>query len=298
MVNEDGPRYKAVLIWSQSDPEERLGFKGGKYTDVNNRLSCLLGVCLTVLFYLTVFATPDTPISQMLTQRGRVPYAIVFFTCWSLAILFLKWWKLNLQRRALGLSVVPQQPDFVLSPASAAVALQRMRGLVDNPHHFVLLRRVELALSNLNNIGRVSDVAEILDTQGQNDEDHMDSSYSLVRGFVWCVPVLGFIGTVLGLSAAIGQFGGVVKTAKAIDELKMALQEVTGGLSIAFDTTLEGLVAALVVQLLMTVLRKREEDFLHDCTEYCHSHIVSKLRLINLASDEQEAIEMDMDAES
>ena len=41
----------------------------------------------------------------------------------------------------------------------------------------------------------------------------METSYSVINAFVWAIPVLGFIGTVLGLSQAIGQFGGVLQGA-------------------------------------------------------------------------------------
>ena len=33
----------------------------------------------------------------------------------------------------------------------------------------------------------------------------METSYSVINSFVWAIPVLGFIGTVLGLSQAISR---------------------------------------------------------------------------------------------
>ena len=61
---------------------------------------------------------------------------------------------------------------------------------------------------------------------------------------------------------------------------KLALRGVTGGLSTAFETTLHGLVAALAIQLTQTGLKKGEEEFLDDCSEYCSKQIVSRLRLM------------------
>ena len=71
----------------------------------------------------------------------------------------------------------------------------------------------------------------------------MASSYILLNGLVWATPVLGFIGTVLGLSAAIGEFTqtlGVDSTDLAA--IKLSLTGVTGGLATAFETTLVALV--------------------------------------------------------
>jgi hypothetical protein len=107
----------------------------------------------------------------------------------------------------------------------------------------------------------------------------METSYSVVQGFVWAIPVLGFIGTVIGLSEAIGGFGAVLSGAQEISELATALRSVTAGLSKAFETTLEALVAALCIQLWLVFLKKSEEEFLDACAEYCTRQIVSKLRI-------------------
>jgi hypothetical protein len=46
--------------------------------------------------------------------------------------------------------------------------------------------------------------------------------------------VLGFIGTVIGLSEAIGQFSGVLGASSDVDQISQALRGVTGGLATAF----------------------------------------------------------------
>jgi biopolymer transport protein ExbB/TolQ len=131
----------------------------------------------------------------------------------------------------------------------------------------------------MQNLGLVSDVSNILATQAEFDEAQLASSYSLVNGFLWAIPVFGFIGTVLGLSQAIGAFGVTLKSAAELSALKTSLQEVTGGLSTAFETTLVALVCALIIQLLLSYIQGREAQFLDDCNDYCHSNIVSKLKL-------------------
>jgi biopolymer transport protein ExbB/TolQ len=131
----------------------------------------------------------------------------------------------------------------------------------------------------MQNLGLVSDVSNILATQAEFDEDQLASSYSLVNGFLWAIPVFGFIGTVLGLSQAIGAFGATLKSAADLSALKTSLQDVTAGLSTAFETTLVALVCALIVQLLLSYIQGREAQFLDDCNDYCHANIVSKLKL-------------------
>lgn len=81
-------------------------------------------------------------------------------------------------------------------------------------------------------------MSEILRAQAENDEDQMESSYALVKGFIWAITVLGFIGTVLGLSQAIGSFGTVLVQSEGLKYLKTSLQQITSGLAVAFDQLL------------------------------------------------------------
>jgi len=247
---------------------------------VNNVLSFLVAAVLTVAFFGILTLLPDSSWKLMFTDRGVIPYAIVFFTNWSLVILLFKWLKLRLQRQALQYMVVPAEADFVLSPSTVEQVTEKIYQVVDDPKNFVLFNRIQVALSNLRNIGRVGDVDEILRSQAEQDASRIESSYALVSGFVWAIPVLGFIGTVLGLSVAIGGFSGVLQSSQQMSEVKTALQGVTGGLATAFETTLQGLVAALAIQLLLTFLRKSEEEFLDACAEYCTAHVVNRLRVI------------------
>jgi len=188
----------------------------------------------------------------------------------------VKSFKLRLQCRALDLAAVPQHHDFVLNETTARTVLERLRGLVDDARHFILLNRIDRALSNLHNIGGVSDVSTILQTQAENDENQVASSYALINTMIWAIPVLGFVGTVLGLTLAMSNFNlGAGDTA----QIKESLNHMISGLSTAFETTLVGLVFALILNLLSGLMQERETDFLDECNDYCHAHVVSKLRV-------------------
>lgn len=278
--NADAP----VLNWTTTDFEQKIGFKGGHYTAVNNIVSFLIAAVLTVLFFLlTIYGLNRFPATQSVAEmflRGPIPIPIVFLSFWCAAILLLKKKKLEFQSRALDLKPFPDDPDFLLNPETTPDVLAEIHRLVDAPRHFVLFNRIDRALSNLRNIGRIGDVSEILQTQADYDEAHQESSYRLINGFIWAIPVLGFIGTVLGLSSAIGGFGDTLAVAgEDISALKDSLGGITGGLSTAFETTLIALVAALIIQVWMTFTQQKEALFLDECSDYCHAHVVSKLRL-------------------
>jgi biopolymer transport protein ExbB/TolQ len=278
-------KLEVPLAWERDDIEQRWGFQGGRFTRVNLFFSALIALALTVLFYFVLILArrfhvyPLDRIGESFIERQEIPYVTAFFSMWSAAVLYIKWRKLSYQTRALSRSVVPADHDFVLSPATADLVLDNIRETVDDPRHFVLFNRIVVALSNLRNLGLVADVDDILRSQADNDESGLETSYSMLGAFVWAIPVLGFIGTVEGLSVAIGQFSGVLQGAADLDSIKSALQSVTGGLATAFETTFQALVAALFIQLTLVWLKKSEEEFLDACGDYCLKHVVNRLRL-------------------
>lgn len=274
----------ASLNWSKSDIEQRFAFSGGRFTSVNGFFTFSVAALVSIAFYgLLILAVRNWPqtafFTDMFLQRGPVPYFTVVFFFWALTIIVVKNFKLGLQKAALSLKPVPVDPDFVLNRETARDVLLKLRSEVDDTKHFVISNRVDRALSNLQNIGRISDVSSILSTQAEYDEDQLASSYTLVNGFLWAIPVFGFVGTVLGLSQAIGAFGATLRSAQDIGTLKTSLQSVTAGLSVAFETTLVALVGALIIQLLLSWVQGKEAKFLDECNDYCHANIVSKLRL-------------------
>ncbi|MDO4558465.1 MAG: MotA/TolQ/ExbB proton channel family protein [Planctomycetia bacterium] len=276
-----GTTSTVPLQWIRKDIEQRLGFRGAKFTRVRHDVTFFLAAFLTVSLYAAMIPLDGTSyVIDMFTQRGPTQHAVVLLTFWAMFILAFKRSKLKFQRRSLRYLVIPDRGDFTLSVTTADQVIPRMLEIVDDPAHFLLYNRILIAISNLRNLGRVGDVEEILRSRASQDESASETSYSLLQGLIWAIPVLGFIGTVLGLSAAIGQFGVLLQSAADLTDLRSGMQRVTAGLSTAFETTLVALVAALVIQLLLVMTKKSEEEFLDECSEYCTRHIVGRLRVL------------------
>lgn len=272
------------LNWTKNDPEQKMGFNGGKFTTPNKSLSLLTGILLTAVFFAAVtLCAPYIPggkmLSAILNDRGPTQYATMFFFFWGLSILWLKSRKLAFQRSVMQHQLISKQHDFKLTPETARETLNGIHELADVPSQFLMLARMEQALSNLDNIGQAADISAILDSQSDADESQIASGYTLVQGFLWAIPVLGFIGTVLGLSSAIGAFGTTLAGNADLSGIKSSLSAVTGGLSTAFDTTLLALLCALVLQLLITFLQTKETEFLDSCKEFSNRNILGNLRL-------------------
>ncbi len=271
---------------SHGDLEAMLGLSGGRRTRASGPLWLVVAGVLTALIDWGLSLRPEWEISKM-QFRCWTNTGVTFSALFCLLLLGNKLLKIRIQERALRQEdLFPRRADFVLSPATARDVLASLRAICDRPREFLLFNRVVMALSNLGNIGEVRDVGAVLESQADADANSMQSSYTTVRSLIWVMPVLGFIGTVVGLSDAIGSFQGVLERpaggADDASQIRDRLTPVVLGLRTAFETTLIALLAAVAVQLLTTYVYRREEDLLDACTQYCNDHVISRLKLTDL----------------
>ncbi len=77
---------------------------------------------------------------------------------------------------------------------------------------------------------------------------------------IWALPVLGLVGTVLGIADAVGGFANFLgQDVSEVAQIRVKLVEVTGGLSFAFLITLQGLITSLIVMLIVSTLQNGED---------------------------------------
>ena len=263
------------------DIECMVGFPSGRYTVASAPL--WLGVAAVMTILVALFLVSVAPDGYLLLMMNRcwTNWAVVFFSWWCLGILLAKWIKTSIQLRALrAVDIVPRRGDFILSPGTSGDVLRRIKAVAERPKDFLLFRRIDMALSNLGNIGEVRDVGAVLESQADSDGSSVDSSYTVIRSLIWTIPILGFIGTVVGLSQAIGSFTDVLtQTGSDAGSIKSKLGPVVGGLATAFETTLVALVAAVIIQLLSTWVYKREEALLDGITDFTTENVLSRLKL-------------------
>ena len=137
---------------------------------------------------------------------------------------------------------------------------------------FAHILRMPMAYFEATKVGRI-----IGRVTSDIDSIRIAGSYSLIKVFIWAIPILGFVGTVLGLSAAIGNFSGVMGGAKDIDALMGSLGGVTTGLGTSFDTTLLGLIYSILLSFPMSALQKGEDDSLNTIDAYCNDTLLPRL---------------------
>src|SRR5262245_18040822 len=153
---------------------------------------------------------------------------VAFFTC-GLGALIVKYLQVRYEHAACYLDLLPRW-DGKPVPAGEATnllaSLGRQSARVQNSFFG---RRLRAVLDFLRQRQRARDLDDHLRSLADNDAVAQENGFALVRFISWAVPILGFLGTFIGITGAIG---GV--TPEVLEE---SLSTVTDGLSEAFDAT-------------------------------------------------------------
>ena len=92
--------------------------------------------------------------------------------------------------------------------------------------------------------------------------------YALIRTITWAVPILGFLGTVIGITMAIANI--------TPDKLESSLPEVTAGLAVAFDTTALSLALSMLLVFGTFIIERIEQRTLDDIEDFGMRRLLSQ----------------------
>lgn len=144
----------------------------------------------------------------------------------------------------------------------------RLRGLRANSHFaedlapHVVLDVAEPAYGFLLRSGdepSAADLNSILEASAGNALERLSSRFQLIRYFLNAIPSLGFIGTVLGISLALGYIGALTSGGSQAERL-IANFGLSSNLYVAFDTTLVALVLSIMLSLVVDTAETRSVD--------------------------------------
>ncbi len=113
-----------------------------------------------------------------------------------------------------------------------------------------LVRRLRDAIEYVRRRGQAEALDQHLQYLSEYDYGRMTASYSVVRLVIWAIPILGFLGTVIGITMAIAKISP--------QEMEQSLGSVVAGLSVAFDTTALALALSIVLMFAKFLVEKLE----------------------------------------
>ena len=225
-------KKRASQVNMMQRSEDEMGkFDNASATSVSMGITALIGLGIEVGFYLFVLVFRISPNTQIISdyfyERGWVPYVLTYLACWSFAILFLKRKKLKGQLNIMQFKLLPEDISRDIRVENLPHFGAHINRLGFDPRQSFLLTRILRGLEHFSVRKNHTETADMLKSQSEIDATMVDSSYVLIKVFIWAIPILGFIGTVLGISDAVSSFGGEMGAAADIEVIKEIFTEST-----------------------------------------------------------------------
>ncbi len=186
-------------------------------------------------------------------------------------------------------------PQGSIDRQGAGQALGRINALQHDLRQTLVVKRLEKSLRRLHITGSTGELGTILRELADLDQERLESEYTLIRFLLAVIPIVGFIGTVLGISQAIGGFPAMLQGGSAgLTSLQEPISAVTGELGVAFNTTFLALVQAGILMLFQALIQRREETFLGVVNEFCISEVLNRVLVESEGVQFKAAIEREM----
>ena len=83
------------------------------------------------------------------------------------------------------------------------------------------------------------------------------AEFELVDFIIYACPTLGFLGTIVGITDAFSKAAQIISSNNTLDRIA-AFDKVTEALALAFDTSFVGLLAVLILNQILSLLKRRE----------------------------------------
>ncbi len=109
------------------------------------------------------------------------------------------------------------------------------------------------------------------------DQEQVTGRFTLTRYILYLLPVIGFIGTVEGISRALMKISEVLPMVKELDGFLSNLTGVTAALQIAFDSTLLALFLSAALMLVQTLVFRRSEELLARVDRWVVEHVLPRV---------------------
>lgn len=132
--------------------------------------------------------------------------------------------------------------------------------LLDLPswmHEHYLWQRLVNSLHSIYRANSTSGVEDEMKYLADLDLDRQQQRYSLVRILIWATPMLGFLGTVLGISQALGGIN-----VGPDNNFKDMMDGLRGSLYVAFDTTALALTLSMIMMFAQFLVDRFESQLL------------------------------------
>ncbi len=246
------------------------------------------GIALCVGFFALLHAGALDPICGSYTPllhryfAGHwVEYVETAMLCIGLSALAIKLAWVVKQFPSLDLIRLQAPERRALTLADASHQLDLLDELAARLKHTYLARRLREALESVERNQSAVGLDDELKYLADLDAGRAHESYALVRIVIWATPMLGFLGTVIGITMALGELSpeALVRTPE------QAMEGLLGGLSVAFDTTAVALCISIALMFFQFLIDRIESQLLEAVETRAREDLIGRFEQLGMSGD-------------
>ena len=240
-------------------------------------LGAFVGAGIALIALLTL-VLPD-PIALILLDRrpadasSTLPYPFTIQNLTHLLLfaglgeLFVRWRVAQQEHALIAAQMLPEDSTTVLQAHNLGPIRESVAGRHDEGNGF-LPSLIELSILQFFSSRSVDQTVSVMNSKLELMAHRVELRYTMLRYVSWLIPTIGFIGTVVGISATLAQAG-----ASAEPELR----DLATTLSVSFNTTMVALLESALLVLFMNIVESREEAALSRSGDYCLRNLINRL---------------------
>lgn len=207
----------------------------------------------------------------------RSPYVLVkdyeqeaclIMMLWAFAIMGWKGWSITRDKSLLDENLIPVREGMKILPEDTRELSRKIQALPESRKRALLPRALLAALHRFESTRNVQDVAEATRAYCESEGERLESELSMIRYIAWAIPSIGFIGTVRGISEALGQ---------AHQAVQGDISGVVQSLGVAFNSTFIALVISIVLMFIVHQLQLLQERYVLEAEAYCEESLTRHL---------------------
>jgi biopolymer transport protein ExbB/TolQ len=206
--------------------------------------------------------------SVFVVLRDYEQEACFILMLWALSIMFYKGYVISGNRALLQEDLIPMAEGTKILPEDVHDISRQIQSLSHARKGTLLSRVLLAALQRFSSTRNIQDVSDATNAYCASEGDRLDSELSMIRYVLWAIPSIGFLGTVRGISLALGHAHRAVEG---------DIFDVTKSLGTAFNSTLTALLISLVLMFFLHQLQLLQERYVLDTETYCEEKLISRL---------------------
>lgn len=186
----------------------------------------------------------------------------------GLSALLLKGFDMARQLSGLHRPLLGAVPAESQTTAHCRLLLDRLNRQGTVHRNDYLIRRYRETIEHIARRGSAASLDEQLRHLSGLDAERAYGSSALIRLIIWAIPILGFLGTVVGITMAIASL--------KVDAVQESMMEVTAGLGVKFDTTALALTLSIVLMFLQYVVDRIEAALLAGVDQIVETELIGR----------------------